>query len=113
MLWDLTEILKVWSEVRGRQFRLVPSMPNGNPLKKSSLAQGFWYGVKHPDTSAQVHAMILQEARAPLAQVVHVLQKLWPSHHPRGSIWLNEVGALTLWVGADLLAHILHDKVNM
>merc|ERR1740117_1459794 len=57
--------------------------------------------------SASCSGPVLQQAAAPLAQVVHVLIELWPGHHTWGRIWCHVVGALALRSGADLLAHVL------
>jgi len=52
----------------------------------------------------------LQLLMAPIRQVVHVLQKLFPGHHAWGRVGGDEVwAARALWVGAHLLAHVLAD----
>jgi len=52
----------------------------------------------------------LQLLMAPIRQVVHVLQKLFPGHHARGRVGGHEVwAARALRVGAHLLAHVLAD----
>merc|ERR1719380_363974 len=48
----------------------------------------------------------LQLTMAPLRQVVHVLEKLWPSHHAWGRVRGHEVGAGTFWVRTHFLAHV-------
>merc|ERR1719245_1555656 len=49
----------------------------------------------------------LDQASAPLHEVVHVLVQLWPSDHTRRSVRSNECWALALRLRAHLLAHVL------
>merc|ERR1719262_316756 len=50
----------------------------------------------------------LELVMPPINKVVHVLEKLFPSHHPWSWIWWDESCTLcTVWISADLFAHIL------
>merc|ERR1719384_3036768 len=59
-------------------------------------------------------APALQLVMAPCHEIVHVLEQLAPGHHPWGRVWLDKVRALrTLWVGIDLLTHVLADRRHL
>merc|ERR1719453_2461942 len=49
----------------------------------------------------------LQGLMAPVDQVVHVLEQLWPGHHVWCGVWRDEVWASALRVSTSLLAHVL------
>merc|ERR1719168_514110 len=48
----------------------------------------------------------LQLTMAPFRQIVHVLEKLGPSHHTRCGIGLHEIRASALRVSTDFFAHV-------
>merc|ERR1719272_1369586 len=71
-------------------------------------------GHRHLDELCCLGVPIFDHAIAPLDQVVHVLEELIPGHDTRGGVRRHEAWALgALWVGADLLAHVLADACEL